>query len=72
MYSVSDRNDGRAPSFVPIDGLEILDPRVSATTPSRWTITPLFYSQSTDLPVLRMHHVVRDWEHRKPLQTGAL
>ena len=30
-----------------------LDWRVSATPPSRWTITPLFYSQSTDLPVLR-------------------
>ena len=27
--------------------------RVSAMPPSRWTKTPLFYSQSTDLPVLR-------------------
>ena len=26
---------------------------VSATPPPRWTITPLFYSRSTDLPVLR-------------------
>ena len=42
----------RAPGFMR-NREKFLDPRVSATTPSRWTITPLFYSQSIDLPVLR-------------------
>ena len=37
----------------------ILDPRVSATPLPKWTITPLFYSQSTDLPVLRGRRYVR-------------
>ena len=46
------------------------NPRVSATPPSRWTITPLFYSQSTDLPVLRgRRYVDGGWE--RP-QTGVL
>ena len=44
------------------EGAKNLNPRVSATPPSRWTITPLFYSQSTDLPVLRGRRVA---EHRK-------
>ena len=46
------------------------DPRVSATPPSRWTIMPLFYSQSTDFPVLRGRRCVRgalNWP-----QTGEL
>ena len=47
-----------------------LDPRVSATPPSRWTITPLFYSQSTDLPVLRGRRCV-DGAPERP-QTGEL
>ena len=47
-----------------------LNPRVSATTPSRWTITPLFYSQSTDLPVLRGRRCVRGALERP--QTGEL
>ena len=45
-------------------------PRVSATIPSRWTITPLFYSQSTDLPVLRGRPYV-DGATERP-QTGGL
>ena len=36
-----------------VKGAQNLDLRVSATTPPKWTITPLFYSRSTDLPVLR-------------------
>ena len=47
-----------------------LDPRVSATPPSDWTITPLFYSQSTDLPVLRGRRCV-DGAPERP-QTGDL
>ena len=46
------------------------DPRVSATPPSGWTITPLFYSQSTDLPVLRGRRYVRGAPERP--QTGEL
>ena len=42
----------RDPAFI-CRSVQNLDPRVSATEPSRWTIIPLFYSQSTDLPVLR-------------------
>ena len=45
------RNERRQVS--PENGAKNLDPRVSSTTPSRWTITPLFYSRSTDLTVLR-------------------
>ena len=36
-----------------------LDLRVSATSLPEWTITPLFYSRSTDLPVLRGRRCVR-------------
>ena len=46
------------------------DPRVAATPPPRWTIKPLFYSRSTDLPVLRGRRCVRgalNWP-----QTGEL
>ena len=46
------------------------DLRVSATPPSRWTITPLFYSRSTDLPVLRGRRCVRGAPERP--QTGEL
>ena len=46
------------------------DPRVSATPLSRWTITPLLYSRSTDLPVLRGRRCVRGALER--LQTGEL
>jgi hypothetical protein len=49
---------------------QILDARVSATTPSRLTITPLFYSRSTDLPVLRGRRCVRGALERP--QTGGL
>ena len=51
-------------------GAQYLDPRVSATSPSRWTTTPLFYSQSTDLPVLRGRRCVRGAPERP--QTGEL
>ena len=47
-----------------------LNLRVSATPLSRWTKTPLFYSRSTDLPVLRGRRYVRgalNWP-----QTGGL
>ena len=46
-----------------------LNPRVSATLP-RCTMTPLFYSQSTDLPVLRGRRCV-DGAPERP-QTGVL
>ena len=36
-----------------VDTGQNLDPRVPATPPPRWIITQLFYSRSTDLPVLR-------------------
>ena len=39
-----------------------LDLPVSATTPSRWTITPLFYSQSTDASVFTgVHSPAMNW-----------
>ena len=44
--------------------------RVSATPPPRWTIAPLFYSQSTDLPVLRGRRCVRGAPERP--QTSGL
>ena len=53
-----DSTNSRPHVYVKI-GAQNLDPRVSATPPSRWTITPLFYSQSTDLPVLRGRRCVR-------------
>ena len=49
---------------------QTLNLRVSATPPSRWTIMPLFYSQSTDLPVLRGRRYV-DGAPERP-QTGGL
>ena len=48
-----------APRLYKKTGTNNLNPRVSATPLSRWTITPLFYSQSTDLPVLRGRRCVR-------------
>jgi hypothetical protein len=47
-----------------------LDLRVSATSLSRWIITPLFYSRSTDLPVLRGRRC-GDGAPERP-QTGEL
>ena len=55
-----------------VDGVkaQALNLRVSATPLPRWIITPLFYSQSTDLPVLRGRRCIRgalNWP-----QTGVL
>ena len=47
-----------------------LKPRVPATISSRWIITPLFYSRSTDLPVLGGRRYV-DGAPERP-QTGGL
>ncbi len=58
-----------APTFMQRQ-VEDQDPRVSATPPSRWTMTPLFYSQSTDLYVLRGRRYV-DGAPERP-QTGGL
>ena len=65
----SARNDDFAP-HVYVKRQNHLDPRVSATPLSRWTTTPLFYSQSTDLPVLRGRRCV-DGAPERP-QTGGL
>ena len=57
MYPLKPRDSGIRDLTFRFKRRQNLDPRLSATPPSRWTITPLFYSQSIDLPVLRKNEV---------------
>ena len=57
------RNDESAPPTFPCRRGQNPNPRLSTTPLPRWTLIPLFYSQSTDLPVLRGRRC--DAGHRK-------